>query len=247
MPTRCPCGTRRNKKTGNCEPKPERKRCPNGTRKNKRTGRCEQRSNRPSSLRNSPSQKRYAKYYDPFVVDKKLKYNLPKTILEEWELHEKITEKMLKRLHFEDKLEMYIKKNKLKPGDIIYVGCLSPLCDDYYDYGDHKYIGIQIIGPDPQDKKDRYSLHNDILYPYFPDSPNPREKKTTAFHAYLKENNIRYKELLENIGWTFFEEYLGILAVDTHLFRPYIHNHQATKASLQRGIKEMLIEASIYD
>ena len=71
MPTRCPCGTRRNKKTGNCEPKPQRKRCPNGTRKNKRTGRCEQRSNRPSSLRNSPSQKRYAKYYDPFVVDKK--------------------------------------------------------------------------------------------------------------------------------------------------------------------------------
>lgn len=41
--TRCPSGTRRNKKTGNCEKKSAqtRKRCPNGTRRNKKTGNCE--------------------------------------------------------------------------------------------------------------------------------------------------------------------------------------------------------------
>jgi hypothetical protein len=37
---RCPNGTRKNKKTGNCEKK-TKKRCPNGTRKNKKTGNCE--------------------------------------------------------------------------------------------------------------------------------------------------------------------------------------------------------------
>ena len=40
---RCKKGTRKNKKTGNCEPKKDRKRCKNGTRKNKRSGRCESR------------------------------------------------------------------------------------------------------------------------------------------------------------------------------------------------------------
>lgn len=51
---RCPKGTQRNKKTGQCEsrnkasplkmvtpPKPVTKRCPKGTRKNKKTGQCE--------------------------------------------------------------------------------------------------------------------------------------------------------------------------------------------------------------
>lgn len=42
---RCPNGTRKNKKTYNCEPnnnnnKPKRKRCPNGTRKNRKTKEC---------------------------------------------------------------------------------------------------------------------------------------------------------------------------------------------------------------
>jgi len=41
--SRCPRGTHRNKKTGNCEKKSAqtRKRCPNGTRRNKKTGNCE--------------------------------------------------------------------------------------------------------------------------------------------------------------------------------------------------------------
>jgi hypothetical protein len=44
---RCPNGTRRNKKTGNCQSKSKSKiktntrRCPNGTRRNKKTGNCE--------------------------------------------------------------------------------------------------------------------------------------------------------------------------------------------------------------
>ena len=37
---RCPNGTRKNKKTGECEKKGNKKRCPNGTRKNKKTGEC---------------------------------------------------------------------------------------------------------------------------------------------------------------------------------------------------------------
>jgi hypothetical protein len=41
MAPRCPNGTRRNKKTGNCEKKnATQKRCPKGTRKNKKTGLC---------------------------------------------------------------------------------------------------------------------------------------------------------------------------------------------------------------
>jgi hypothetical protein len=38
---RCPNGTRRNKKTGACEPAQKRPRCPNGTRRNKQTGNCD--------------------------------------------------------------------------------------------------------------------------------------------------------------------------------------------------------------
>jgi hypothetical protein len=40
---RCPNGSRRNKRTGECDKKipPTIKRCPNGTRKNKITGKCE--------------------------------------------------------------------------------------------------------------------------------------------------------------------------------------------------------------
>jgi predicted ATPase len=41
--TRCPNGTRRNQKSGQCEKKSAktRKRCPNGTHKNKKSGKCE--------------------------------------------------------------------------------------------------------------------------------------------------------------------------------------------------------------
>ena len=40
---RCPNGTRRSMKSGNCEKKSlqTRKRCPNGTRKNKKSDKCE--------------------------------------------------------------------------------------------------------------------------------------------------------------------------------------------------------------
>ena len=37
---RCPNGTRRNKKTGECVNKSQKLRCPNGTRRNKKTGNC---------------------------------------------------------------------------------------------------------------------------------------------------------------------------------------------------------------
>ena len=38
---KCPKGTRRSKKTGNCEPYTKQARCPKGTRRNKKTGNCE--------------------------------------------------------------------------------------------------------------------------------------------------------------------------------------------------------------
>lgn len=58
---RCPNGTRRNKKTGNCEEtkKPgslkssnaKTGRCPNGTRRNKKTGNCEKKNKTPSPVK----------------------------------------------------------------------------------------------------------------------------------------------------------------------------------------------------
>lgn len=45
MAPRCQKGTRRNKKTGNCE-KSTKKRCPNGSRRNKTTGNCESKSSK---------------------------------------------------------------------------------------------------------------------------------------------------------------------------------------------------------
>ena len=50
--SRCPNGTRRNKKTGNCEKKTENKklsRCPKGTRRNKKTGNCENKISKETS------------------------------------------------------------------------------------------------------------------------------------------------------------------------------------------------------
>ena len=38
---KCPKGTRRSKKTGNCEPYTKQPKCPKGTRRNKKTGNCE--------------------------------------------------------------------------------------------------------------------------------------------------------------------------------------------------------------
>ena len=38
---KCPKGTRRSKKTGNCEPYTPQPRCPKGTQRNKKTGKCE--------------------------------------------------------------------------------------------------------------------------------------------------------------------------------------------------------------
>ena len=54
MPTRCPNGSQRNIKTGNCEKHASKstKRCPNGLRKNKQTKKCEHKK-----LKNSPKKK----------------------------------------------------------------------------------------------------------------------------------------------------------------------------------------------
>ena len=64
---RCPAGSRRNKKTGNCDPYPPValvpapapaliRRCPNGTRRNKRTGNCDPYPVAPALVPLSPSQ-----------------------------------------------------------------------------------------------------------------------------------------------------------------------------------------------
>ena len=75
MPPRCPNGTRRNKKTGNCDPvnkyapktlKAKKfERCPNGTRRNKYTGDCE-----PTNKTSKPLMEAVLKEHNPpFPVD----------------------------------------------------------------------------------------------------------------------------------------------------------------------------------
>jgi hypothetical protein len=82
---RCPNGSRRNKKTGNCDKKstnksssskksytkkpssPKRKRCPVGSRRNKKTGNCDKKSSpkkkSPKKKSSENSQKKLCKEY----------------------------------------------------------------------------------------------------------------------------------------------------------------------------------------
>jgi hypothetical protein len=72
--TRCPNGSRRNKKTGNCESsKTKKNRCPNGTRRNKKTGNCESKTNTKKNTKKNKSVEKYAhhvkctiRYYGDF-------------------------------------------------------------------------------------------------------------------------------------------------------------------------------------
>jgi len=88
---RCKNGTRRNKKTGNCDPKPNpgSKRCKNGTRRNKKTGACIKRTTKRSLNRSTkqthltPDQINHlmdlAKEYDDELKDEEtdfIKYKL---------------------------------------------------------------------------------------------------------------------------------------------------------------------------
>ena len=89
---RCPKGTRKNKKTGNCEPvkkkslstskskistpviapKPAiRKRCPNGTRKNKKTGNCEPTKKLKNGAKNKSQEKLKATSSPQLKLNKK--------------------------------------------------------------------------------------------------------------------------------------------------------------------------------
>jgi len=52
---RCPNGTRKNRKTGECSKKTARKRCPNGTRKNRKTGECSEKTSSASPRSSSDS------------------------------------------------------------------------------------------------------------------------------------------------------------------------------------------------
>ena len=61
MPPKCTKGTRRNKKSGNCEPKvskPEPKRCPKGTRRNKKSGNCEPKVSKPEPKEDTSKDKK---------------------------------------------------------------------------------------------------------------------------------------------------------------------------------------------
>ena len=91
---RCPNGTRKNKKTGNCDPvdkkstakskaktpspKPvARKRCPKGTRKNKKTGQCEP-IKKPTDIKKPKKLRKKLKLVTKTkVVDEKLKKTSP--------------------------------------------------------------------------------------------------------------------------------------------------------------------------
>ena len=96
---RCPKGTRKNKKTGECEPvnksmtakskvktpTPQpavRKRCPKGTRKNKKTGQCDPIKKSITANVKSPKKlgKKLKLVSKPKVVDKKLKKTSPSPV-----------------------------------------------------------------------------------------------------------------------------------------------------------------------
>jgi hypothetical protein len=62
---RCANGTRRNKKSGNCESKSNvkvRTRCKNGTRRNKKTGNCEPKRNQMNFVLNQKTNFRIPLY-----------------------------------------------------------------------------------------------------------------------------------------------------------------------------------------
>ena len=88
MPAKkCPNGTRKNKKTGNCEPttktksSPKREnkqassvknisaRCPNGTRKNKKTGKCEPTTKTKSAPKISKKEQPQNVIFNKFTKD----------------------------------------------------------------------------------------------------------------------------------------------------------------------------------
>ena len=85
---RCPNGTRKNKKTGNCEKKTnvinKEKRCPNGTRRNKKTGNCEKNKNKKFqsvihiSSKNRSAGKKIQKFM--FRTTNKRRVNFLKTV-----------------------------------------------------------------------------------------------------------------------------------------------------------------------
>lgn len=66
MAPRCPKGSRRNKKTGNCEKKKlsTKKRCPKGSRRNKKTGLCDSTATVAASVKRSSDKQRNAAFHD---------------------------------------------------------------------------------------------------------------------------------------------------------------------------------------
>jgi hypothetical protein len=84
---RCPNGSRRNKKTGECvstakksspvkspSPVTKKRRCPNGTRRNKSTGECVGKNGKTSRLEHTLISKHYFDKFMPNLSPEKQKY-----------------------------------------------------------------------------------------------------------------------------------------------------------------------------
>lgn len=91
MAKRCPNGSRKNRKTGNCVRKTgtvlgrpssirkTKKRCPNGTRKHRKTGNCvgiRKRSASPMSFYSARSSSSPSIFYTPLENDGKVRMNV---------------------------------------------------------------------------------------------------------------------------------------------------------------------------
>ena len=141
---RCPNGTHKNKKTGECEKKKQTKRCPNGTRKNKKTGECEKK--KQTITKRCPNGTRRNKKTGECEPIKKLpRYPTPPTLSPETPKRV-IQNFMLKTA--QNRRTHFLKTVCSDSGVCIAFGKETQKIKDYFDgFNTFKYInGIKTIG-----------------------------------------------------------------------------------------------------
>ena len=135
MAPRCQKGTRRNKKTGNCEKKTASKRCPKGSRRNKKTRECDKYNKKmkvlstKSSTRSKMSKKNSSSSSSIYRRDAYF-YDIAEKVTPGYEDRGELTREEGKTLS--SRLKTYLQKHtNIKYGDIVFVGSTS----DRQEYG----------------------------------------------------------------------------------------------------------------
>jgi hypothetical protein len=137
MAPRCPNGTRRNKKIGNCEKKTAKKRCPNGSRRNKKTRECDKYKKLKKILSNkkssSSTSKKMSKKSSSSPETKRRDasfYDIAEKVTPGYEDRGELTREEGKTLT--SRLKTYLRNHtNIKYGDIVFVGSTS----DRQEYG----------------------------------------------------------------------------------------------------------------